>query len=231
MDNLLLEDGAIELVLDAKTDAVEASRTAATTHRSLKGSMLALIAIGVLALVSVVATATETTAAGAWAEAGDAGELPGTAQVPAGSGSLDAISGAITPAADADMYQVCLTGGGTFSATTGPPGSHTFDTQLFLFDAAGNGVYANDDSLGIGLGSLLPAGHALTPATAGTYYLAVSAWDNDPVSAGGLIFPNTFNDVDGPTGPGGALAISGWTVASGDDPGEYTIALTGAEFC
>ena len=30
MDNLLLEDGAIELVLDAKTDAVEASRTAAS---------------------------------------------------------------------------------------------------------------------------------------------------------------------------------------------------------
>ena len=86
MDNLLLEDGAIELVLDAKTDAVEASRTAATTHRSLKGSMLALIAIGVLALVSVVATAPATTAPGPWAPAADAGELPATAPAARGRG-------------------------------------------------------------------------------------------------------------------------------------------------
>jgi hypothetical protein len=54
---------------------------------------------------------------------------------------------------------------------------------------------------------------------------------------GGLIFPNdpiSNNTAVGPTGPGGASPISGWTntcnplsVAAG---GGYTITLTGAEF-
>ena len=127
------------------------------------------------------------------------------------------------------MYQICLTGGGTFSAATVAPGSATFDTQLFLFDSAGNGVYANDDSAGPGNRSLLPVG-GLSPAGGGTYYLAISAWDRDPVSGGGEIFPDTFAAVVGPTGPGGALSITGWN-GEGFNTGAYTIALTGAEFC
>lgn len=162
-----------------------------------------------------------------WQENGDADDLPGSAQVPLGAGSLNRISGAITSGTDADMYQICLTGAGTFSADTSVAGSATFDTQLFLFDSSGDGVYANDDSGG--LHSLLPAG-GLSPAGAGTYYLAISAFDNDPVSGLGEIFPDTFNAVVGPTGPGGALSITGWNGA-GFTVGAYDIALTGAEFC
>ena len=138
--------------------------------------------------------------------------LPSTAQVPFGSGALDAITGTVTSPSDADMYRICLTGGGTFSASLGlPDGFQGFDAQLYLFDSSGNGVYANDDNGRILGPSLLPAGHPLTPADPGTYYLAISAFDNDPVSVGGEIFPDTFTAVAGPTGPGGGSSITDWT--------------------
>lgn len=163
----------------------------------------------------------------------DAGDLPETAQVPVGAGALNSISGTLSGVSDVDMFQVCLPGGGTFSAATVAPGSATFDTQLFLFDSAGIGVYMNDDEFpsGAPFHSLLPAGHALTPADDGVYYLAVSAFNADPVSAGGAIFPAgaPFDAVNGPTGAGGAQPVSGWTAH--ERVGVYTIALTGAEFC
>src|SRR5215211_4233216 len=77
----------------------------------------------------------------------DAGDLPLTATEPGPPGPLTSIEGNVSSAADADMYKVCLTGGGDFSATTVGTNSD-FDTQLFLFDSDGRGVYANDDSLG-----------------------------------------------------------------------------------
>ena len=55
-----------------------------------------------------------------------------------------AIDGNIATPTDQDLYRVCLAGGGTFSATT--VGGTELDTQLFLFDADGLGVYGNDDS-------------------------------------------------------------------------------------
>ena len=160
-------------------------------------------------------------------EVGDAGDLPGAAQVVAGAGALDSISGdALGPGDKSDMYAIFIAGGGTFSATT--VGGAAFDTQLFLFDATGMGVYANDDNNGVQ--STLPAVHPLTPVAAGLYYLGITAYDNDPLSPGGLIFPSVpFSDVFGPTGPGGGLPISGYS--DPEDPlGPYTIFLTGAEF-
>ena len=47
---------------------------------------------------------------------------------------------------DADLYRICLSDGASFSAST--VGAHVpanLDTQLFLFDAQGYGIYANDD--------------------------------------------------------------------------------------
>ncbi len=167
-------------------------------------------------------------------ESGDAGSLPATAQQPQVAGSLDSISGSLNGAADEDMFRICLTGGKTFSATTvGTPGTLS-DPQLYLFNSAGVGVYANDDS--VGLSPTLPSGHALTPAGAGVYYLAISAFDDDPASnspasAAGLIFPSTpFNAVHGPTGPGGGQPVADWTNNTGQT-GTYTIALTGAVSC
>ena len=118
-------------------------------------------------------------------ESGDAGDLPATAQDLA-SEDVVHIDGAFDSATDVDMYRLCLPGGRTFSAST--VGGTTVDTQLFLFDSAGLGVYGNDDSGGTRQ-SLLPAGHPLTPQAAGQYHLAVGPFNRDPSSPGGSIFP------------------------------------------
>lgn len=108
-----------------------------------------LVAVGLLA-VPPAAKAT------IWAEVGDAAELPGTAQITGGAGSLDAITGSLP--SGSDMFAIFITDPSTFSATTvGTPGS-LFDTQLFLFDSLGFGVYANDDTPSVSLRSTLPAG-------------------------------------------------------------------------
>jgi hypothetical protein len=73
---------------------------------------------------------------------GDAGDLPATAQVVLGSGSLTAITGNLG-ASDVDMYQIIICDPLNFEATT--VGGATFDTQLWLFDLNGNGVLHNDD--------------------------------------------------------------------------------------
>ena len=164
-------------------------------------------------------------ALGAWTEIGDAGDLPGTAQVVTGIGPLDSISGALTGGSDfGDMYQIYISDPLGFSAETVGSG---FDPQLFLFDLSGMGVYANDDG-GTGLESLLPSAHAFSPTTPGLYYLAITDWNRDPYSAGGLIFPSSpFSDVHGPTGVGGGAPVTHW-ISSIDSPGAYTIELTGA---
>ena len=158
---------------------------------------------------------------GGWTEIGDAGDLPGTAQIIWGSGPLDTISGAYE-ASNADMYMIYISNPAGFSAYADAP-----DPQLFLFNQAGMGIYANDDYSG--LDSYLPPGHANSPTSAGLYYLAISDYNRDPLSSTGLIFPNTpFSGVHGPTGPGGANPISSWSASA--DAGGYTITLTGAEY-
>jgi hypothetical protein len=118
-------------------------------------------------------------------------------------------------------------------------GSSIFDSDLFLFDSAGMGVAANGDtSLAAGeTNATIPLGSVAGPA--GIYFLAVASFPDHPVSPGGDIFPDllTFSadgEVVGPTGPGGASAISDWI---GDDDGfapitagAYEIQLQGAEF-
>lgn len=167
-------------------------------------------------------------AQGGWIEVGDAGRLPGTAQITVGTGSLTSISGTLLDDTDVDVYRIILAGGGTFSATTF--GLTSVDTKLFLFDVTGRGAYVNDDANVFTLQSTLPAGDPLTPAQAGVYYLAIAGFDIDPVSVGGLIFPDPLfpEGVFGPTGPGGGSAVTDF-VGTGDF-GAYTIELTGAFF-
>ena len=117
------------------------------------------------------------------AESGTVGSVPATAQVI--STPVDQITGSLDTLDQEDLYRFCLAGGGMFSATTA--GSDISDTQLFLFDAAGRGVFANDDNAE-GLQSTLPAGLELTPKTGGIYYLGVSSFDADPLSEAVLIF-------------------------------------------
>jgi hypothetical protein len=165
--------------------------------------------------------------AGAFAasEDGDAGDLPGTAQ-DLTSAPVDAIDGSIGGDSDQDLYRVCLEGGGGFSATT--VGGSELDTQLFLFDADGLGVYANDDSEATRQ-STLPALDPRTPAAPGFYLLAVTPYDRDPQSPAGAIFP-AGGGVLGPTGPGASQPLSGWAGRIGL-PGSYRVALTGTAAC
>jgi hypothetical protein len=164
-------------------------------------------------------------ALGAWTEIGDAGDLPGTAQIVAGTGPLTSISGTISQ--DADMYQIYISDALGFSAEVV---TSDFDSQLFLFDASGMGVYANDDNGAILVPSLLPAGHPSGPASAGIYYLAISAFDYDASSSGGEIFPDDWTEVVGPTGPGGGSPVSSWSGLALGESGQYMIELTGASY-
>jgi hypothetical protein len=183
--------------------------------------------------IAVALAATAVAQAVTFRESGDAGNLPTTAQV--ASGAVDGIEGILEPTTtDVDLYQVCLAGGRSFSATTGPPppGFTGLDTKLYLFDASGRGVYANDDF--VGLTSTLPAGHPLTPSEAGIYYLGISFFGTFPFSGGGHIFgeASDASGVYAPEGPGGELPLSHWRsnfIPAGRDT--YRIALTGTRAC
>lgn len=184
---------------------------------SLKNLLVATLSLTGLLCAAVPANALP------WTEIGNAGDLLGTAQLTTGAGTLTSISGTLSTGSDVDMFGIHISNPAAFSATT--VGGAGFDTQLFLFNAAGIGIYANDDS--IGTRSTLPAGHATSPTTTGLYYLAISQYNRDPFSSGGLIFPNSpFTGVFGPTGPGGALPVSSWSGSGGT--GAYTITLAGA---
>lgn len=156
------------------------------------------------------------------AQPDEAGDLPGTAAIPEG-GQLGQIDGTLGHAGDVDMFALCLAAGGTFSATVPLAVDPVSDGMLSLFASNGTGVYNSDGFPGP---ALLPAGDLLTPQAAGTYYLAVSHHQSDAESAGGQIFPEGFPDVNGPTGPGGELPLTGWQ--AGNALGPYSILLMGA---
>jgi hypothetical protein len=164
--------------------------------------------------------------AAAATEAGDAGDLPGTAQDLRFDPALDAIDGGFGSGSDSDLYRVCLSGNGTFSATTTVNG----DNQLFLFDGEGRGVYGNDDPPIPSRLAQLPAGDALTPSAPGEYLLAIVPWNREPLSPGGAIFPDQDSGVIAPTGPGAAAPLSGWT-GRGAGSGAYRVELTGVVSC
>ena len=153
-----------------------------------------------------------------------AGELTGTAQTPIGSGALTTILG--NRSSDADMYLIRIVDAVNFEARTWP--GSTGDTQLWLFDLAGNGVTFNDDDPGQGLLSRI-TGQFLTGP--GDYYLAVSSYNYDALNAGGqLIWNNTpfgtERQPDGPGAPGPVASWSGTTFSAGS----YQIDLRGVEF-
>ncbi len=164
-------------------------------------------------------------------EQGDAGELPETAQATP-SGALTAIRGSMGDA-DADVYAIFISDPSSFSASTLAtggciPGQAAFDTQLFLFDANGNGVVHNDDS-GSTLQSRIDNSTFCIPGP-GLYYLAISRYNRDPIGCeDDFIWANSpFSAVRCPDGPEASSRVKGW---SGAPPagGSYIIYLTGAQ--
>jgi hypothetical protein len=191
---------------------------------------LARLVLGGVGALALAVNATAPAAAISFQEPfPDAGETLGTAAVVDTAPfltPLDEITGKIlNPFGGADLYLIYLTG--TFFSADTNDSSGLFalrDAQLFLFDSQGKGVFWDDDS-----GKLLQAEFSLTDPTPGLYYLGISGYNYDPVSASGFIFEGSGG---GPTGPGGADPLVGWQLASGRkaDIGKYTISLTGATF-
>ncbi len=158
-----------------------------------------------------------------WNEAGDAGDLPATAQVPGiPTALLPSIIGTLSAGSDVDMYLIQITDPATFSATT--VGGATFDTQLWLFHPDGRGVSFNDDSTG--LQSTVSGAFV---GYAGLYYLAVSAYDRDAGASGAAMWNDTpFGAERRPDGPRRGEAVDSWGGAGGGS-GAYTITLAGCE--
>ncbi|MER3403086.1 MAG: hypothetical protein C4337_07265, partial [Armatimonadota bacterium] len=156
---------------------------------------------------------------------GDAGDLPGTAQLvnrPNSNPCVDPVQRirGNMEADGVDMYVICITDPNNFSATT--IGGATWDTQLWLFRCDGTGVVANDDTNGLQSRIDNSVG-CLTGA--GTYLLAISRYNRDPVDAGGtLLWSSGALSCANNTNP-----IAGW-IGSTLAAGAYTIFVTGGYF-
>jgi hypothetical protein len=161
-----------------------------------------------------------------YAETGDAGNLPGTAAVISGSGPLPGITGSLG-ADDSDMYRFSICNEATFSAST--EGLATFDTQLFIFNTAGNGVVMDDDTP-LNAQSLITSQFVTAN---GEYFIAISQYNKDPLDAGGLLIWNNTNPAGNfqpewvPNGPGAANPVASWGVTT-TTGGTYGIRLTGS---
>jgi hypothetical protein len=189
----------------------DAANTAKGGKMMMKRAVWALLTIGALTL---------SASAQIWYEQGDAGDLPETAQS-TGSGTLSQIQGSLD-VNDVDMYAIYITDPAAFSAST--VGGATWDTQLFLFDANGVGVVANDDTGGLQSTIDNTAGCITAP---GLYYLAITRYNKDPLGCndGGLW---STNDNNCPNGPERSSRVNSWTSSTGT-AGSYTIFLTGVE--
>ena len=206
----------------------------------IKSSTYSLIKTAVLAAGLILGS--HSASAGSYSESGDAGNgIGGNAQLATGNpgDAISSITGALTLSAgisEADAFQIYIDSPSTFSATTTAfaPGVNNFDTQLFLFTLDGVGIVGNDDDTASGgPQSTIPAGSSFTSSLApGYYYLLITGSGNFPASSGGLIFNNWTDGttdptgVYGPTGPGGASALSSFG-GNSNEGGAYSITLTG----
>lgn len=177
--------------------------------------------------------------------ASGAGALPGNAEDLTGVYATE-ITGSIPDTTDplaVNMFAIDIPVPADFSAITiGSPFGIT-DTELFLFDSNGVGVYANDDISGSNTLACLPSVVAnpcptaqppgIGPLTPGIYYLAITRSSNMPVSDLGEIFTIlNSTDVVGPDPTmGGTDPIIGWDggafTSSDTDLVNYDILPTG----
>jgi len=99
----------------------------------------------------------------------------------------------------------------TVTVTGGHFGFGIPDTELFLFDSSGNGVYANDDVSASNTLSFLPnPSGGLGPALNGIYYLGISFSADMPIDAvaNELFSPSSSTDVVAANL--GVGSIAGW---------------------
>jgi len=95
----------------------------------------------------------------------------------------------------------------------------TADTQLFLFDSIGRGVWANDEAPGVPNSSIIAA----PVLAAGQYFIGLSGFDYDPYSGVGVMFPSA--PFTGQFGPSNLASLDHWAKYSGHHglAGHYVI--------
>ncbi|OWQ49182.1 hypothetical protein CDL60_00025 [Roseateles noduli] len=188
------------------------------SFKSLKNTWLPIAALA-------LGAATSAQAAAVFGEGGDAGQTVGSAQTLFGTGPIDAIQGTLN--GDADLFAIYLTAGTAFSATTTASGIdyNFFDTVLYLFDAAGKGLIANDDDGDVG-GSQSTLSNYI-PTVSGLYYLAITGAGYTPVSGGSPIFPSLLGQGGNVAANPGAGPLTGWS-SSTSEFDVYEIQLVGA---
>ncbi len=163
---------------------------------------------------------------------GDAGDALATAQTPTGTDPFVSIGGTFNTD-DVDIYKIRICGGGAFNITTNTTPTGTQDTQLFMFDTNGAGVVMNDDQVG-GAAGLRSTIDSTVAVPDGTYYLAVTRYDRDPLNAGG--FPiwedQPFQSVRAPDGltNGGDITLASWTGTFTATNIGYELAMSGVCF-
>ncbi len=185
------------------------------------GSLVALLLAG-LALAPAAR-------AQAWAEVGDAGDLPAGAQLTIGAGPLTTITGVLGSAVDVDLY--CIQLGFTPRALGIPAVSlqcvMDAGPNLWVFDANGIGVTTNL----VCLGGNKTVTTVFFPAV-GTYYVGVAYSGLEPQSAGGAIWLTGVPAEHSPDGAGAAGPIVAWTgtplVAA---PNPYQLSLSYTSYC
>jgi hypothetical protein len=143
---------------------------------------------------------------------------------------------------DVSLFKIDIMNPIDFSAITVDAGPFGIpDTELFLFDSTGLGVYFNDDFSFSNTLSCLPSSDltnpcatpasGLGPVAAGIYYLGITRSANGPLDASdNEIFTNSLStDVVGPNAGVGALA--GWDGGAFTQPNfdlvNYDIDITG----
>jgi Bacterial pre-peptidase C-terminal domain len=159
-------------------------------------------------------------------ESTDVSDQIGTAQTISSFNSGDILAGSLTDVttpntSNPDLFKINLTAGTAFTAAVN---DINFNTQLFLFDASDKGVTGNDDSTRINLNAVF----TFTPTTTGTYYLAISGYNFDPIdSSGNFIFSD---DATGNFSITSAGSLASWTKRDPFDfdpePGNYEITLS-----
>ncbi len=152
--------------------------------------------------------------AGLITEIGDTGDSIHTAQ--SLSANTTQISGSISNNSDVDLFGFYWDGG-LLDINVSYDNSN-LDSQVFLFDGLGFGLYHNDDAP-------FPNSAISTTVSAGEYFVGVSSFSNDPVSVDGTIFPTFYTGQMAPTGPGGGSVLSGWEY-DGVSNGAYIVNIS-----
>ena len=162
-----------------------------------------------LVVAALAISMAEVSQGAIYLESGDTGQLPGTAQAAAGTGSSLEIQGTLIDGFDVDMFRIWIADPASFFAMTVESPFFVSDPQLFLFDSAGAGVYMNDDGDGLGSQSALPQSHALGPILPGVYYLAMGWFDNEPLTGAGRVFVNGTG-TSGPNPMTAGMPVISW---------------------